>query len=141
MTISLVGEIFSGFATQADVSLFDMILPLFWLCAFLAEMSIYCFFGNNITYSVRIFFALSYSSSKMLPHQFGEIPMDAYFSDFIHFDELTSKALQMLMLLSSSRPIIIRAEGLMRFELSLATLLKVRTSSPSKSYSIRISRF
>lgn len=28
-------------------------MAMFWLAAFLAEMSIYCYFGNNIIYTVK----------------------------------------------------------------------------------------
>lgn len=30
----------------------EYIAPLFWLAAFLAEMAIYCYFGNNIMFTV-----------------------------------------------------------------------------------------
>lgn len=35
-----------------DQSKKELMVPAFWLSTFLAEMAIYCYFGNNIIYTV-----------------------------------------------------------------------------------------
>lgn len=55
------------------MSVVSIIGVLFWVGAYTAEMGIYCFFGNNITYSVsaaaiRIHIFLEHSCSNLSCH-------------------------------------------------------------------------
>ncbi|XP_031626721.1 odorant receptor Or1-like [Contarinia nasturtii] len=90
-----------------DLTFVEFIVPLFWLAAFLAEMSIYCFFGNNIIYA------------------FEGIHRGIYTSNFIAFDRKTNEALLKMMMVTSTREMKISAVGVVRFELSFQTLLKI----------------
>lgn len=41
--------------SQYEVTVAEFNVAMFWLSAFLAEMAIYCYFGNNIIYTVHFF--------------------------------------------------------------------------------------
>lgn len=57
--------------------------------------------------------------------QFDEISTSVYCSKFIAFDRKTSKALLLIITLTGTRRMSIIGTGLVKFEMSLQTLLKV----------------
>lgn len=92
-------------------------------------MAIYCYFGNNIIYTVcrKIFNAVyQIQLPDFVPLQFDGISTSVYCSKFIAFDRKTSQALLLIMAMTGARRISITGTGLVKFEMSLQTLLKVR---------------
>lgn len=49
---------------QYDLTVAEFNMTIFWLSAFLAEMAIYCYFGNNIIYTVISFEFTKYLNLK-----------------------------------------------------------------------------
>lgn len=113
-----------------DQSMKELTLPAFWLSVFLAEMAIYCYFGNNIIYTVcmpETFNAIQYQMQlQVFNLQFDGISTSVYCSKFIAFDRKTSQALLLMMTLTGARRMSFTGTGLVKFEMSLQTLLKVR---------------
>lgn len=64
--------------------------------------------------------------------QFDNIQDSVYCSNFIAFDQKSSMAMLKLMMATGCRQMKIVAVGLVRFELSLQTLLKVNGKSLSE---------
>lgn len=116
-------------------------VAVFWLSAFLAEMSIYCYFGNNIIYTVdfnlffwqfKTFQGHTYFE-KFIFFKFDSIQHSVYCSNFIAFDRKTSMAMLKMMTATGARQMKIVAVGVVRFELSLQTLLMVNLKKKKSS--------